>query len=78
MMPTRPRGASPLAASFLKMQASMEAEKSRTEGCKSLCRESTNLLQQQKQKHKERKRQNDIIKTSRRNAGWKISLSKYI
>jgi hypothetical protein len=29
----RPRGASPLAASFLKMQASMEAEKSRTEGC---------------------------------------------
>jgi hypothetical protein len=69
MMPTGPRGASPLAASFLKMRASMEAEKNRTEACKYLWRESTNPLQQQKQKHKEKKRQNDISKTSRRNVG---------
>jgi hypothetical protein len=34
MMPTGPRGALPLAASFMKMQASMEAEKSKTEGYK--------------------------------------------
>jgi hypothetical protein len=78
MMLTGPRGASPLAVSFLKMQASIEAEKSRTIGCKSLCRESTNPLQQRKHKHKERKRQNDISKASRRNDGWKISLSRYI